>query len=57
MRELNYRLENGTTVKTMAEAKTSGQNYKVEVVEIAETPNIFQSAKRKRIKIQAEAPC
>lgn len=51
MRELTYRLANGTIVKTMAEAKASGQTYTAVVSEIAETPNHFKSEKFKRFKV------
>ena len=37
MRALKYRLENGTVVNSMAQAKASGQKYKVFLEEIRET--------------------
>ena len=37
MRALKYRLENGTVVNSMSQAKASGQKYEVFLEEIRET--------------------
>ena len=37
MRALRYRLENGTVVNSMLQAKTSGQKYEVFLEEVRET--------------------
>ena len=37
MRALKYRLENGTVVNSMSQAKTSGQKYEVFLEEVRET--------------------
>jgi hypothetical protein len=47
MRALVYNLTDGTTVKTMAEAKSSGQQYKAEVIDIPKPVNV--SPKQERI--------
>ena len=39
MRALVYNLSNGATVKTMAEAKASGQKYTTELVDIPKPVN------------------
>jgi len=53
MRKLIYKLSNGTTVNTMAEAKGSGLEYTVILEEIPEAPSTLtekQKARRKAIR-------
>lgn len=47
MRALKYRLENGTIVNSMAQAKASSQKYKVFLEEIRETKRENTSPIRK----------
>lgn len=49
MKQLVYRLTNGTVVKTLREAMVSGQGYKAEYIAVVE-PTVMSDKRKEMLK-------